>query len=507
MKDKILNFKETILTTRKKAFIALILFWAIVGITSGLIYDLEWFIQHVMMFNSQLSHDIKDGAAQLQGVHDVKHFYTLLGDSVTGAEGTPIREYYDTTIEDIMGKEAMIFSAGALIAALISGPLLTWGINKKKNYILFVVPVLVLFAIVIGIVAPMLTTTFLVAAIFTPIFGLGYSYRTALDPWGTTFAKKTNIRISFVRAFYEIGSGVAALVVTQIYFQYAYYNKEPGYGTSFAFYALAVFLIILAMFVILIMPNKQMFEETRREHETQATIDRHHMTFKDLIKSKQFIIGLVIFLLLIGTTQSFGSVWVNTVENVSTKQGDVDFGAVRHIGYMKVASIVPRFLIAVFILQMFKKVSLKTLLVITGAVAATTWALIGVFVYVVDVDMIVIDIIGGVAEATIASMAVLLGYEFVSRVTNVNNRNMAFVVFNTAAYGIGGIVFVQLNGFLSKTEIFGYEGLLVWFIMAVACGIALLLIVFAFKNPPKENIEETISNEQNEKLVQERAGE
>ena len=463
---------------RKKHFIIQILFWTLVGTTSGLLYDLEWFIQHVVIFNGKLSKDL--GHGNLSGVSTISDFYK--GYNSPG----PLQDYYNHNIQRAFQNEGLIFMFGALTASFISGPLLAWGTNKKKNYVLFVIPTILLFSILIASVAPILSTVFLLWAIFTPLFGLGYSYRTVLDPWGTSYARKTGVRISFVRSFYEIGAAVIALIITQIYSQYNFHLQSSGYSSGIAFYVLAIFLMILAMFLLFFIPNKELFEQEKKTDKAEHAFS--NKTLKEVLKSRTFIVGTIIFLVLIGTTTSFKSIWVNTTENISQIQEDPK--SVVQIGYMKSFSVLPRFIIALSILKLYKKFSLKNLLIITSILATFTWFTIGSLIYVLKLNAVICSLLGGIAEASVATFAVLLGYEFVSKITNVKNRTITFVVFNTIAYGVGSIIFVGINTFFSKTKMGSLDpsgGLIVWYIMGIMSLIGLLLTITIFKDFPKEN--------------------
>lgn len=50
---------------KNKSLITLIIFWILVGITTTLVYNLEWFIQKVVIFNGGLQADLNVGKAMI----------------------------------------------------------------------------------------------------------------------------------------------------------------------------------------------------------------------------------------------------------------------------------------------------------------------------------------------------------------------------------------------------------------------------------------------------------
>ncbi|WP_161565683.1 hypothetical protein [Mycoplasma sp. ATU-Cv-508] len=131
---------------------------------------------------------------------------------------------------------------------------------------------------------------------------------------------------------------------------------------------------------------------------------------------------------------------------------------------------------------MIGRFPLKKMLILIAAFSSLSWLMIGTIVYLVKgLDPLLIDLLGGVAEACVATMTILLGYEFVSRLSTLNTRPTVFVIFNSVTYGIGGIIFVQINAFLSKTVVFGAEGFLVWLVMSIAVAVSLVIVAIFFR--------------------------
>lgn len=52
----------------RKSLIILIAFWALVGITSTTIYELEWFVQKVVLFNGWLKTDLSKDSVNIPGM-------------------------------------------------------------------------------------------------------------------------------------------------------------------------------------------------------------------------------------------------------------------------------------------------------------------------------------------------------------------------------------------------------------------------------------------------------
>ncbi|XWT66917.1 hypothetical protein V2P24_03645 [Mycoplasma putrefaciens] len=53
---------------QKKSLIVLIVFWILVGVTSSMIYDLEWFVQKVVLFNGWLKADLTKESVNISGI-------------------------------------------------------------------------------------------------------------------------------------------------------------------------------------------------------------------------------------------------------------------------------------------------------------------------------------------------------------------------------------------------------------------------------------------------------
>ncbi len=312
---------------KRRATFILITFWVIVGLTSALLYDLEWFIQKVILFNGRLVQDLAsekisftslDGqeitiAFKDYGVTSTKTFYEQLDTLISSDQGSNLIKYYDARINWAFKLEGLIFSGGGLFAAFVSGPLVILAVNKRKNYRLIVLPLIIVFAIALATLAPLVSSLLLLIVVFTPIFAFGYGYRTALDPWATSVARKSNVKISFVRGFYEVGAGVGSLFITQIYFHFNFHAKNISYASGTPYYIVGMALVILALFLAFLMPNN-VFSESHVSHQLserkikeveKSNLINKTLVWKDIVFKKSFLIGLVAFTLMIGTIQAF----------------------------------------------------------------------------------------------------------------------------------------------------------------------------------------------------------
>ncbi|AME10321.1 hypothetical protein MmmBen181_0121 [Mycoplasma mycoides subsp. mycoides] len=481
----------------------MIIFWILVGITTTLVYNLEWFIQKVIIFNGSLQADLNMGTAIIDknltivfSEHNIKKiddFYIKLND-VIDKENHIITKYYNININSAFKKEGLLFSAAALIASFISGPILVYAITKKKTYKFFILPILLGLSIMMFFIMPVISSVLLLATVFTPLFGMLYSYRTALDSWATSVARKTNVKISFVRGFYEVGAGLGSIGLTQLLLHLNYYKRTISWADATPYYVVGAFYVILTIFLWLFMPDnifdklhvkEERVSQKKYEEVKQANKLNQELTLKQIILNKNFIIGLIFFLIVIGTVQAFGSIWVNTVENFTSTTKS--FNSPQHIGYQKAFSIPVQLLLSYLILQVVTKIKLKQFLLWAAILASISWFGIGTIVYIVKPkNPIIISLIGGIGGAVTGTLAVALGYEFISRVTTINTRPATFVVFNSITYGFGGIIFVGVNTFLSKTPAFGISGTggyWVWLICGISCLFAILLLLFFFKEP------------------------
>ncbi|AOQ21884.1 hypothetical protein [Mycoplasma capricolum] len=488
---------------KNKSLITLIIFWILVGITTTLVYNLEWFIQKVIIFNGSLQADLNAGTAIIDknltiifSEHNIKtidDFYIKLND-VIDKENHIITKYYNININSAFKKGGLLFSAAALIASFISGPILVYAITKKKTYKFFILPILLGLSIMMFFIMPVISSVLLLATVFTPLFGMLYSYRTALDSWATSVARKTNVKISFVRGFYEVGAGLGSIGLTQLLLHLNYYKRTISWADATPYYVVGAFYVILTIFLWLFMPDnifdklhvkEERVSQKKYEEVKQANKLNQELTLKQIILNKNFIIGLLFFLIVIGTVQAFGSIWVNTVENFTSTTKS--FNSPQHIGYQKAFSIPVQLLLSYLILQVVTKIKLKQFLLWAAILASISWFGIGTIVYIVKPKSpIITSLIGGIGGAITGTLAVALGYEFISRITTINTRPATFVVFNSITYGFGGIIFVGVNTFLSKAPVFGISGTggyWVWLICGISCLFAILLLILFFKEP------------------------
>ncbi|AJM71532.1 hypothetical protein [Mycoplasma yeatsii] len=490
----------------KKSLIILIAFWILVGVTSTIIYDLEWFIQKVVLFNGWLSNDIaKNSTINIAGIKpfnfnslgitQIQDFYQILTDkNETNQVFKIVSQYYDHNINQAFKIEGMLFAAAGLGASFISGPLLVFAITKRQKYKIFVLPILLALAIFMFFVMPAISTLILLIAVFTPVFAFLYSYRTALDPWATSIARKTNVKIAFVRNFYAIGGTLGSICITQMLFKLNSYQDTLTWKTAYPYYFVGGFIILLAVFLAFFMPDnafseshvkqedisEKKFKEVKESNELDKQI-----TLKQVIKNKNFIVGLIVFLILIGAVQAFNSIWINTVENLTSSTKEVN--APNQLGFQKAFALGPQLLLTFLILKIVSKISLRKFLILTSILSSISFFLIGVVVYIVKPAHVTINsLIGGIGYAVTGTLAVALGYEFVSRVTTPHTRPATFVVFNSLTYGFGGIIFVFINSFLSRVTFFGIDktnGMWVWIICGSAMLLTVFILIFAFKEP------------------------
>lgn len=309
---------------KNKSLITLIIFWILVGITTTLVYNLEWFIQKVVIFNGGLQADLNVGKAMIDdklsivfsdyNIKTIDDFYTKLQE-VINQENHIITKYYNININSAFKKEGLLFSAAALIASFISGPILVYAITKKKTYKFFILPLLLGLSIMMFFIMPVISSVLLLATVFTPLFGMFYSYRTALDSWATSVARKTNVKISFVRGFYEVGAGLASVGLTQLLLHLNYFKRTISWADATPYYVVGAFYVILTIFLWLFMPDnifdklhvkQERVSQEKYEEVKQANILNQELTLKQIVLNKNFIIGLIFFLIVIGTVQAFG---------------------------------------------------------------------------------------------------------------------------------------------------------------------------------------------------------
>ncbi|XWT66918.1 hypothetical protein V2P24_03650 [Mycoplasma putrefaciens] len=359
---------------------------------------------------------------------------------------------------------------------------------------------------------PVISTLSLLIFIFTPLFALLYSYRTALDPWATSIARRTNVKIAFVRNFYAVGASLGSFGLTQMLFRLNSYKSTISWSTAYPYYLVGVFILILAIFLAVFMPDNAFQElhvnqdqvSEKKFKEVNQTIEKNkQFTLKDIVKNKNFIVGIVVFLILIGGVQAFNSIWINTVENLTSSQKQVN--APDQLGYQKMFSLGPQLLLTFLILKIISKISLKKFLILAAFLASISFLSIGIVAYVVKPDQVIINsLIGGIGGGITGTLSVALGYEFISRVTTPNTRPATFVVFNSITYGFGGIIFVLINSFLSRVAFFGIDGtqgLWVWIICSISMLVAMLILIFMFKEPEfiTREIDDHTFNEKHQK--------
>lgn len=508
----------------RKSLIILIAFWALVGITSTTIYELEWFVQKVVLFNGWLKTDLSKDSVNIPGmapfnfgslgVNSIHKFYEILtSNDETNVAFRTLSEYYNHNINQAFKIEGMLFAAAGLAASFISGPLLVFAITKKQKYKIFILPILLALAIFMLFVMPLISTLILLITVFTPVFAFLYAYRTALDPWATSIARKTNVKIAFVRNFYSVGGTIGSICITQMLFQLNSYQDSLTWKTAYPYYLVGAF-VLLVIFLVFFMPDnafseshvnqedisEKKFKEVKESNELDKQI-----TLKQVIFNKNFIVGLIVFLILIGVVQAFNSIWTNTVENLTSSTKEVN--APNQLGYQKAFALGPQLLLTFLILKIVSKISLKKFLILTSILSSLSFLLVGVVVYIVKPAHVTINsLIGGIGYAVTGTLAIALGYEFVSRVTTPHTRPATFVVFNSLTYGFGGIIFVFINSFLSRVTFFGINGtngMWVWLICGLVMLFAVFILIFAFKEPKfitREIDDHTFDENKNSKM-------
>ncbi|MDI4567862.1 MAG: hypothetical protein E7Y34_02150, partial [Mycoplasma sp.] len=370
-----------------------------------------------------LSGDISKALSKVSW-NSLDDFYTNLETYVNNRNSNPGLEPYYTIYDQLMKKamrdEGLIFSISGLFAAFVSGPFLVSFVNRKKSYKIFALPVIFVFGFLILAVAPWLSSAILMYAIFCPIFGIGYGYRTLMDPWGTTVSRKTNVAIGFVRSFYEIGSALGTFFLTFYLFKAKYYKQTLTIQTAVPYFVSGLAVLSLGIFLFFYMPDNVFssshIEDAKYgEKVEESNILNKQIKLKDIVFSRGFIVGLISFIFLIGPIQAFNSIWVNTVENFTTEQNLIN--NVNHIGYQKLFSVVFRLIFAFLILKKANKFKLKNIIMFASLLAGIAWITIGFLVYKINFHedkMILVDLIGALAESLIATLSVALGYEFVS---------------------------------------------------------------------------------------------